>query len=164
VGPTCQCTSNAYQGDIALVFEWSRQGGIAYVCRQAVSNAVKPKELATVFRPAELVSNDNVTLVGAARAAEIVVNVLLPAVFALVTGEIESPPGAIRLKNRSVELYASHPKLADNSVTKEAQIALGIDYVVPKITGAMDQQGPIVLYREMFRHGWRINSRYSPEK
>ena len=61
--------------------------------------------------------------------------------------------GSKRIKNRALELYSSHPKLVENSITKEAKVALSIDYEIPEITTARDQQGLITLYREMYRHG-----------
>ena len=89
---------------------------------------------------------------GGSPGAEIVVNVLLPAVFALATGDGRDGVG---LKNRALALYIAHPKLAENSVTREAKVALGVDYQVPEITSARDQQGLITLYREMLRTGIR---------
>jgi hypothetical protein len=41
----------------------------------------------------------------------------------------------------------------ENSLTREAKIALGLDYLVPTISSARDQQGLLALYREMFRRG-----------
>jgi hypothetical protein len=110
------------------------------------------RTLSAIFWPRDLVENPAITVMGAARAAEIVVNVLLPAVFALATGDGRDGVG---LKNRALALYIAHPKLAENSVTREAKVALGVDYQVPEITSARDQQGLITLYREMFRTGIR---------
>ncbi|MBT3996585.1 MAG: DUF2851 family protein [Chloroflexi bacterium] len=138
-----------------LVFTWSEQGGIASAAEQMVKKSSKPKDLSIMFRPPELVENENMAVIGASRAAEIVVNVTLPAVFAMATSPSDRRPEDTHLKNRALQLYSAHPKLATNSITKEAVIALGLDYELPSISSARDQQGLISLYREMFRHGIR---------
>lgn len=145
----------------ALVPIWSSKGGIALVLRRAVREADRPRDLATLFRPKNLIGDDGVKVVGAARAAEIVVNVLLPGVFAMATFERtgERTGGRtghgldVHLKNRAIELFSSHPKLPVNSVTTEAKIALGLSNTVPEVKNARDQQGLIALYRELVRHG-----------
>jgi hypothetical protein len=139
----------------ALVPIWTAKGGIARVAVDAVSNARNPRELAAIFRPEHLVDDKDVTVIGATRAAEIVVNVLLPFVLAIASRLREPSPNATHLKNQALVLYSTHPRLAENSVTKEAKVALGLSYTVPAITNARDQQGLIALYREMFRHGIR---------
>jgi len=136
-----------------LVPIWSSQGGIAQALRRAVEQAGRPGNLARVFRPQSLVSNDDVKVIGGARAAEIVVNVLLPGVFAMATHQYAGQVVAVHLKNRAVELFSSHPKLSGNSVTNEAKVALGLSYTVPDVKNAQDQQGLIALYRELFRYG-----------
>jgi hypothetical protein len=136
----------------ALVPQWASQGGIADTCLQWVGRVDGPKDLAKMFRPAGLVADSGVTVLGAARTAEIVVNVLLPAVFAMATRPGDRVKHA-SLKNRALELYDAHPKLAENSLTKEAKVALGVDYEVPAIKSARDQQGLVALYRQMFRRG-----------
>ena len=80
---------------------------------------------------------------------------MLPAVFVMTTREMQSNQTSTQLKNRTIELYSSHPKLANNSVTKEAKVALGVDFQIPKITNAREQQGLIALYQEMIRMGVR---------
>jgi hypothetical protein len=136
-----------------LVPMWKERGGITRAFEMAVANAQKPQELSAALRPLELIDADGVTVLGAARTAEIIVNVMLPAVLALATPGSVIHPNSMHLKNRSIELFSTHPKLGENSVTKEAIVALGMDYEIPKITNARDQQGLISLYREMFRHG-----------
>lgn len=138
-----------------LVSTWSGGHGIAETWMRHVTEVAGTKDhrtLSAIFRPRDLVENPAITVMGAARAAEIVVNVLLPAVFALATGDGRDGVG---LKNRALALYIAHPKLAENSVTREAKVALGVDYQVPEITSARDQQGLITLYREMLRTGIR---------
>ncbi len=138
-----------------LVVHWSKQGGIASAAELVVKNSGKPKDLLNMLRPPGLVKNENITVLGTSRAAEIVVNVILPAVFAMATHPSDRRPEDTQLRNLALSHYSSHPKLAANSVTKEAVIALGLDYELPKISNAQDQQGLIALYREMFRHGIR---------
>ena len=137
----------------ALVPIWSSKGGIAQVLRRAVKDAGKARDLAAVFRVQSLIGNDGVKVIGVARAAEIVVNVLLPAVFAMATHQKAGKMVEVHLKNRAVELFSSYPKLAGNSVTNKAQIALGLSHTVPEDNNAQDQQGLIALYRELVRHG-----------
>lgn len=142
----------------ALVPLWTEHGGIAEICARWVKTARKPVELAEMFRPPHLIENPGTTVIGTARAAEIIVNIVLPAAFALATrsstiARSGSHANDLHLKNRALALYDSHPKLAENSLTKEAKIALGVDYMVPKYTTARDQQGLLALYREMFRRG-----------
>ena len=144
----------------ALVPIWARGGGIASASAAWVASAARPGDLAGMFRPDELVGIATATVMGSARAAEIVVNVLLPTVFATATRTCGAsphamPPELVGLKNRALELYGAHPRLAGNSLTEEAKIALGVDYTVPKIGSARDQQGLIALYRQMTRRGIR---------
>ena len=82
----------------------------------------------------------NPGLIGQGRAREIVVNVLLPFLFAW--GERLSQPW---LKDRAVQLYRDHPRLGGNWVTSymERQI-FGEDQA--KVTSACQQQGLIHLY------------------
>jgi hypothetical protein len=139
----------------ALVPIWVQEGGLARTALRVVDLADRPMALLAMFRPADLLTDDTVKVIGAARAAEIVVNVLLPAVFAIGTDEMYLDKNSTHLKNRAVDLYSRHPKLGGNSVTKEAAVALALDYSLPPIKSARDQQGLIALYREMFRHGIR---------
>jgi len=131
----------------------SKSGGIASFAMNMIQTVESPKQLQSMFRPDDLLADKEITVLGAARSSEIVVNVLLPAAFALLTQRPEKLPESTYLKNKILSLYKSHPKLAENSVTKEASIALSVDHVVPKISTACDQQGLISLYREMFRNG-----------
>ena len=106
-----------------------------------------------------MIGDSAIVVMGSARASETVVNVLLPAVFALAAGSGHSSMG---LKNNVLAVYDAHPKLAENSRTRETKVALGVDYEVPKIASARDQQGLIILYREMFRSGIRPRQRRLP--
>ena len=138
---------------------WADTGGIAETCARVVARAGDHNALSRMFRPAELIGDSAIVVMGSARASETVVNVLLPTVFALAAGSGHSSMG---LRNNVLALYDAHPKLAENSVTREAKVALGVDYEVPKIASARDQQGLIILYREMFRSGIRPHQRRLP--
>lgn len=89
-----------------------------------------------------LSGDKEVALVGASRAADIVVNVLLP----LLTAESERT-GDPALREVGLEVWACYPKLAENKITRAmADEALG-----PRqkegIKGARHQQGLIYLYK-----------------
>lgn len=88
--------------------------------------------------------------IGKARAKEIAVNVLLP--FATALGLLN---GDTALVSKARKTFVKFPKLSKNSLTTEAEVALSLDYTIPPITGACQQQGLIVLYREMTRSGIR---------
>lgn len=88
--------------------------------------------------------------IGKARAKEIAVNVLLP--FATALGLLN---GESTLVHKARKTFVEFPKLSKNSLTTEAKVALSLDYTIPPITGACQQQGLIVLYREMTRFGIR---------
>lgn len=136
-----------------LVPIWSKTGGITRHAISLVRSAPKPSSLTEMFRLNPDRSSNSSTSIGKARASEIVVNVFLPAVFAIATSGSIAQTESTSLRNRAIELYSGFPKLPENSLTREAEIALGIDYELPKITNARDQQGLIVLYREMIRNG-----------
>lgn len=82
----------------------------------------------------------NPSLIGRGRAREIVVNVVLPFLFAW--GEKLSQTW---LKDRAMQLYRDHPRLGENSVTRymERQI-FGEDQA--KVTSVCQQQGLIHFY------------------
>jgi hypothetical protein len=113
---------------------WLHQGGIASAAELVVKNSGKPKDLSNMLRPTGYVKSENITVLGTLRTAEIVVNIILRAVFAMVTHPNDRRPEDTQLRNLALSHYSSHPKLAANSVNKEAVIA---------------------LFSEMFRHGIR---------
>ena len=80
------------------------------------------------------------TYVGDARACEIVVNAVLPALAAQAN---LAGDGAAVERVRST--YRGLPALPDNTLTKEAKLLLG--QAAPKRLGACEQQGLIHLYR-----------------
>jgi hypothetical protein len=150
---------HAQAAGIALDIEAFRADQAVWLGVMGALGYPRNKRAFRMFRPAELIGDSAIVVMGSARASETVVNVLLPTVFALAAGSGHSSMG---LKNNVLALYDAHPKLAENSVTREAKVALGVDYEVPKIASARDQQGLIILYREMFRSGIRPHQRRLP--
>ncbi|MCZ6679018.1 MAG: DUF2851 family protein, partial [Candidatus Poribacteria bacterium] len=83
-------------------------------------------------------------LIGRARAADIIVNILLP--IALVWAEHSQSP---KLAEAVQRLYASHPKLQENHITRQIEVqifseAQPIKLIAPS---AKKQQGAIYLHR-----------------
>jgi len=90
-----------------------------------------------------MVTGDGVgsTLIGRARAREMVVNVLLP--FAFAWGESKSQP---ELSHHAFELYRSYPKLEENQITRQMQRQLFGGEGTKVVNSARRQQGLIHLY------------------
>lgn len=84
---------------------------------------------------------EEIALVGSSRAADMVVNILLPLMAAV--GDVR---GEARLGERARSVYAAYPKLEENRITRQmAEEAFG-----PRkkaINSARRQQGLIHLYR-----------------
>ncbi|MBU2608332.1 MAG: DUF2851 family protein [Chloroflexi bacterium] len=85
-------------------------------------------------------------LLGKARAADIVVNVLLPFTFAW--GRLNSQRG---LKKKSLELYKSYPRLVTNSVEQHMLSQLGFNSRL--VDSARRQQGLIHTYNTLCTQG-----------
>lgn len=85
---------------------------------------------------------EGTALVGKSRAADIVVNVMMPLLLAV--SERENNP---RLREKVLAAYADMPKLSDNQITRDmSEEALG-PRAGKSIKGARRQQGLIHLYR-----------------
>ena len=86
--------------------------------------------------------DDEVALVGKSRAADMVVNIVLP--LALAYANVYGTPG---LRDKAEAVYAVYPKLSDNRVTR----AMTEEVFGPRKRGAVKtarhQQGLIHLYR-----------------
>ena len=93
-------------------------------------------------------------LIGAARARDMAVNVVLPFVHAYAGVCRDS-----ELARRCVELYWACPKLQDNEVTREMERLLEIGSVAPKVATARRQQGLIHMYKSLVRGGTTTRSR-----
>jgi hypothetical protein len=123
----------------AWAISLASRGGPASVFTGVVEAAESPRELATLFEARAA----GAACVGHSRAMDAVVNVLLPGVYALASGR-----GDGALARKALDLYRSHPKLQENSLTKEAAALLG-----PRGLGAArnacEQQGQLHIYRLM---------------
>ncbi|MHB1005282.1 MAG: DUF2851 family protein [Chloroflexota bacterium] len=82
-------------------------------------------------------------LIGPGRAADVVVNVLLP--FAAAYGELCDRP---RLAEAAWQAYHAHPRLSENEVTRVMAATLGIAGMRRLITGARRQQGLLHLFKK----------------
>ncbi|MDP2931307.1 MAG: DUF2851 family protein [Chloroflexota bacterium] len=86
------------------------------------------------------------TLLGASRAADMIVNALLP--FAFARGKMASQP---KLGEQALDLYRHYPGLAANSVEKHMRQQLGLDSRLAR--SARRQQGLIHLYQTWCTQG-----------
>ena len=82
--------------------------------------------------------------IGPGRAADMVVNVLLP-----FFGAYAGFRGSRQLHERCAELYRAFPRLADNEITREMARLLGRDAVEAAVVGAREQQGLMHVYRKI---------------
>jgi len=86
------------------------------------------------------------TLLGSRRAADIVVNVILPFTFAW--GKLASRP---ELARKALELYCRYPKLAINTIERHMRNQLGISSKL--VHSAQRQQGLIHIYKTLCSQG-----------
>ncbi len=86
------------------------------------------------------------TLLGDRRAADIIVNVLLPFIFAW--SQLASRP---RLKKKAFDLYCHYPKLAVNSVERHMRYQLELSTSL--VNSARRQQGLIYIYNTLCTQG-----------
>jgi hypothetical protein len=85
-------------------------------------------------------------LLGHGKAAEIIVNVILP--FAFSWGEMINEP---ELKEKAIELYFNYPKLAENEITRHMARQLCLTNMADFT--ACHQQGLIHIFRNYCREG-----------
>lgn len=85
-------------------------------------------------------------LLGNNKSGEIAVNVILP--FAFSWGKVANEPG---LMKKTMELYNSYPKLAENEITRHMAKQLGLEE--PADLTACHQQGLIHIFRNYCREG-----------
>ncbi len=86
------------------------------------------------------------TLLGEGRAADIVVNMLLP--FAVAWARITSRP---ELAIKASDLYRHYPRLAANTVERHMRNQLGINHYL--VNSAQRQQGLIHIYKTLCSQG-----------
>ena len=131
------------KGMARLAARWNEGGGPARAMMESVRGADKPGDVIRAFQaPGE---NGGRSLIGRGRAAEIVVNAVLPGICgaARLTGDSE-------LESAAIDLYRNFPALPENSITREAKLMFA---PAPggrtSKYGAREQQGLIYLYRSM---------------
>ena len=86
------------------------------------------------------------SLLGRRRAADIAVNIILPFTFAW--SQFASQP---ELKQKSLDLYHSCPKLVDNTIERHMSNQLGLDSSL--VNSAQRQQGLIHIYNTQCTQG-----------
>jgi hypothetical protein len=89
-------------------------------------------------------------LIGQGRASDMVVNVVLPFVWA-------SQPA---LQAKALELYRSQPKLQDNGITRHMMQQLAIEGKM--VTSAAQQQGLLHIYKTCCTQGGCSRCPFSP--
>jgi hypothetical protein len=108
----------------------------------SVSDAAKPRDLEKGL----VISTDRISYLGKNRAAEIIVNVLLP--FAFAYGENNNEP---ELSGKSLALYTNYPGLEMNSLVRHMTGQLGLDKIA--VNKAIRQQGLIHIYKNLCTRG-----------
>jgi len=89
---------------------------------------------------------NNPTLLGSRRAADIVVNIILPFTFAW--GKITSQP---ELASKAFSLYCSYPNLVANTIERHMSKQLGLNGSL--VNSARRQQGLIHIYNTLCTQG-----------
>ena len=108
----------------------------------SVSDAAKPRDMEKGL----VVSTDSISYLGKNRAAEIIVNVLLP--FAFAYGEYNDEP---ELSEKALALYTDYPGLEMNSLIRHMTGQLGFDKSA--VNRAIRQQGLIHIYKNLCTRG-----------
>ena len=85
-------------------------------------------------------------LIGPSKAAQIVVNAILPFAFAWS----ETVHKQV-MRKRALDLYLCHQRMADNTITRHMQAQLGLGD--SHIFNACQQQGLIHLYKDYCKEG-----------
>ncbi len=119
---------------------WVRFGSLVEMFAETVRLAEKPGELAEPF--IVTASTGRTSPLGLSRAREIVVNHMLPAVYAFATRN-----GNTRLAGQAREMFRKHPLLSTNGITREASRLLQARGVNGKPRTACEQQGLLHIYR-----------------
>jgi hypothetical protein len=155
-------------GLAVLLRRLSRHGVLEHLLRLVGNGDAKPKTLAQELlnffivsaegfwerrcdfqsRPAGLPAPSHGDLIGSARALDIVVNVILPALL-----QYAGQAGEARLMTALSELYACLPSLQSNLITRRMTEQLSQHHMLPKQfdRGALAQQGLIYLQKLLCR-------------
>lgn len=123
-----------------LLFRFGPAGWVEGL-ESLVCGAESPRDIA-----AGLVVPGRPALLGAARAGEVAVNVVLP--FFYAWGQSQ---GGVRLPARALSLYRRYPPLAASGLTRHMVGLLGVERGV--LCSARRQQGLIHLHHTHCRHG-----------
>ena len=131
------------RGAARLAARWSEGGGPARTMTAIVLGSKKPRDVIRAFEaPGE---GERRSLIGRGRAAEIVVNAVLPGLCAAARLQGDST-----LESVVVDLYRSFPALPENSITREAKLMFALGPAKrASAYGAREQQGLIYLYRSL---------------
>ncbi len=129
------------RGAARLAARWTEAGGPARAMTDILLSAKSPRNVTRAFEaPGE---DGGRSLIGRGRAAEIVVNAVLPGLCAAARLHEDR-----KLESAALDLYRNFPALPENSITREARLIFSFesqkrasDY------GAREQQGLIYLYR-----------------
>ena len=108
----------------------------------SVPELIKPRELEREL----VVCEGGISYLGKSRAAEIIVNVVLPFTFAF--GEHNHEP---ELSEKALALYTNYPGLEMNSLTRHMTGQLGLDKTA--VNTAIRQQGLIHIYKNLCTQG-----------
>jgi hypothetical protein len=130
-------------GAAALAARWLAGGGPAASLADTLRSPVAPQAVIRALS-VQTGGSEARALIGAARAAEVAVNAVLPGVHALAWLQADRALAA-----RCLELYRSLPKTAENAITTEARTLLAAHGLRPAVPGAREQQGLHFLYRAM---------------
>ena len=129
------------RGAARLAARWIEGGGPARAMARVVLNAKSHRDVTRAFEvPGE---NGGRSLIGRGRAAEIVVNAVLPGLCAAARMHEDR-----KLESAVLDLYRSFPALPENSITREARLMFSFQSQKRAAGyGAREQQGLIYLYR-----------------
>lgn len=131
------------RGAARLAERWREQDGPGRAMADVLLGASKPSEVVRAF---EARGEDNKrSLIGRGRAAEIVVNAVLPGMSAAAR-----LAGDRKLEAAAMDLYRRFPALPENSITREAKLMFAPESRDRAARyGAREQQGLIYLYRSL---------------
>ena len=131
------------RGAAGLAERWREQGGPGRAMADVLLGASKPSEVVRAFEVRG--EDDKRSLIGRGRAAEIVVNAVLPGMCAAAR-----LAGDGKLESAAMDLYRRFPALPENSITREAKLMFAPESRDRTARyGAREQQGLIYLYRSL---------------
>lgn len=128
---------NRIQAAEGLMVAMARAGGVIPYCRRVLDSPADHERQINLLRcgsPPRRIGRD--------RALEMLVNAVLPALFALSELECDKRGGAAAL-----QIYKNLPAPAPNALVKEAARLFSVNGAPPRGLKAYEQQGLIRLYR-----------------